>query len=62
MPLSIATTCQETDTQNPSHGGLIHFFKPSDIFFDTEEQAIRKIKEAYGKLSKEDRTKVDKFI
>lgn len=43
MPMSLAATCQEIDLENPAHGGQIHFFKPSDLFFDSEEEAIRKI-------------------
>ena len=43
FPQCIAATCQDIDIENPSHGGLIHIFEPSSIFFDSEDEAIRKI-------------------
>ena len=41
--MCMAATCQDTDSENPAHGGLIHFFKPSDIFFESKEDSLQKI-------------------
>jgi hypothetical protein len=47
MAMSITTTCQELDLEHPTHGGQIHFFKPSDIFFEKDERVLKKLESAY---------------
>lgn len=60
--MSIATTCQEVDLENPSHGGQIHFFKPSNLFFEDEETALRRLEDAYDDLLEDEKNKINKFI
>lgn len=62
FPRCIASTCQDIDIDNPSHGGLIHIFKPSSVFFDSKEEAIRRIEEAYGKLKPHERENIDREL
>ena len=59
FPRCIAATCQDLDIENPSHGGIVHIFEPSSIFFESKEDALRKIEEAYGKLKGSEKQMID---
>ena len=47
------------DPENPLHGGLIHVFRPSELFFCSRDHALQRIEDAYKRLSIEERAKLD---
>ena len=42
---SFLTACQETDTENTSGGGTLHVFRPLDLIYLQEKEALKKLSE-----------------
>lgn len=53
--MTLATTYQEADIDISAQGGFIHVFKPQDLFFQKKEEAMETLKEAYERLSPQQR-------
>ena len=56
--MTLATTYQEPDIDVSAQGGFIHIFKPIDLFFQKKSEAIETIKQAYEKLTPEQKESI----
>lgn len=51
--MTLASTYQEPEVELSAQGGFIHVFKPLDLFFQKEEEAVASLKASYERLSAE---------
>lgn len=60
--MTLATTYQETETEVAALGGIIHIFRPLELFLQDREVAKKNLEATYNRLSEAEKSQLAAFL